>query len=146
MRDIAAVNHPASRLTPGQLAKLRRALERGEPRPEALRQAGIDPIRFAAEYRHSSALAELVARAEGRPSVAAAPVQREYVPPLPDHGSPHPDVPSLERPSAWSSEPATPVPSSEFDPALWLVVLAPLLIAVMLLVLGAGAGAPSLSW
>jgi hypothetical protein len=124
-------------LSRGQLEAVLRNLRRGMRRPEALRQAGIDPVRFAAEYRRSPAIREAIARAEGgTPSRDTRSDDQTFLPPRPRAGpapsDDQPDVPeTLPSFSGWT---------------LWLVVLGPLLASLALLAAGAAPAVPPLGW
>jgi hypothetical protein len=124
-------------LTRGQLEAVLRNLRRGMRRPEALRQAGVDPVSFAAEYRRSPAIREAIIRAEGgTPNGETVMSDRTFLPPRPraaraphDHQS---GASNITRPFS--------------GVVLWLVVLGPLLASLAFLAAGAAPEVPRLGW
>ena len=132
-------------MTPSRVAALIDGLRRGAPRREALRQAGIDPVRFAAEYRRSPNLRALIIEAEDAASTspAARDFHRQFILPMPRS----PDMRAKEKESLPPvAEARDRTPKRFNEPTLWLIVLAPLMLAILLLALGAGSGLPSLTW
>jgi hypothetical protein len=95
-----------------------------------MRHAGVSRQEFYRELRERTEFRDAVSEAERASHAGMKPIMTE---PRPQGGSP----PAMS-PAPWTAR--------EMPVQVWLVVGVPLAVAIVLIMLGAGSGAPALHW